>query len=51
MYKTLSKQIEKLKQQRKDAHESEAEKIELKIERYESEIKKMFLSNYFEDTD
>ena len=54
MYKTLSKQVKKLKQQRKDTHESKDEEIKLKIERYESEIikiKKMFPSNYFEGVD
>jgi hypothetical protein len=54
MYKTLSRQVKKLKQQTKDAHESQAEEIKLKIERYESEIikiKKMFPSNYFEGVD
>ena len=48
MYKTLSKQVKKLKQQKKDTHESKDEEIKLKIERYESEIikiKKMFPSN------
>ena len=52
MYKTLSKQIEKLNQQRENAHESEIDEIGLKIERYESEItkiKKMFPSDYFEE--
>ena len=54
MYKTLSKQVKKLKQQKKDTHESKDEEIKLKIERYESEIikiKKMFPSNYFEGVD
>ena len=54
MYKTLSRQVKKLKQQTKDAHESQAGDIKLKIERYESEIikiKKMFPSNYFEGVD
>jgi len=54
MYKTLSKQIEKLKQQRKNAHEGEIEEIESRIERYESEIikiKKIFPSHYFEESD
>ena len=54
MYKTLSKQVKKLKQQRKNAHESKGDEIKLKIERYESEIikiKKMFPSNYFEGVD
>ena len=54
MYKTLLKQVKKLKQQRIDAHESKVEEIKLKIQRYESEmikIKKMFPSNYFEGVD
>ena len=53
MYKTLSKQIEKLNQQRENAHESKMVEIGLKIERYESEItkiRKMFPSDYFEET-
>ena len=54
MYKTLSKQIEKLKLQIENASEEEIEEIKLKIERYESEIikiKKMFPRDYFEEKD
>ncbi len=54
MYKTLLNQVKKLKQQKKDSHESKVEEIKLKIQRYESEIikiKKMFPSNYFESID
>ena len=54
MYKTLSKQIEKLKLQIENAPEEEIEEIKLKIKRYESEIikiKKIFPRDYFEEKD
>ena len=46
--------MQKLKQQKKDAHESDVVEIKSKIQRYELEIikiKKMFPSNYFEGVD
>jgi hypothetical protein len=54
MYKTLSKQIKKLKLQIENVPEGEIDEIKLKIERYESEvikIKKIFPTDYFEEKD
>jgi hypothetical protein len=54
MYKTLSKQIEKLKRQIENAPKVEIEEIKLKIKRYESEIikiKKIFPRGYFGEED
>jgi len=49
MYKTLTKQINALKQKKE---EMKVEEIKLKIQRYELEkirIEKMFPDNFFED--
>ena len=54
MYKTLLKQIEKLKRQIENAPKVEIEEIKLKIKRYESEaikIKKIFPRGYFGEED
>ena len=51
MYKTLSKQIKSLEQRKEKVQESEKDEIELKIQRYESEmnkIKKMFPDGFFD---
>ena len=52
MYKTLSKQIEELKKRKKNVQGSEIEKIQLKIQSYQTElskIKKIFPDNYFDE--
>ena len=52
MYKTLSKQIKSLEQRKEKVQESEKDEIELKIQRYESEmnrIKKMFPEGFFDN--
>ncbi len=52
MYKTLSKQIKELEKRKEDTQESEIEKIQLKIQRYQTElnkIKKMFPDNFFDE--
>jgi prefoldin subunit 5 len=52
MYKTLSKQIKELKKRKENTQESEIEKIQLKIQRYQTElnkIKKMFPDNFFDE--
>ena len=49
MYKTLTNQINALKQKKE---ETEVEEIKLKIQKYESEktrIEKMFPDNFFEE--
>jgi len=52
MYKTLSKQIKELEKRKDNTQESEIEKIQLKIQRYQTElnkIKKMFPDNFFDE--
>ncbi len=52
MYKTLSKQIKELKKREKNAQESETEEIQLKIQKYQTEldkIKKMFTDGFFDE--
>ncbi len=52
MYKTLSKQIKELEKRRENTQESEIEEIQLKIQRYQTElnkIKKMFPDNFFDE--
>ncbi len=52
MYKTLSKQIKELEKRRENTQESEIEKIQLKIQSYQTElnkIKKMFPDNFFDE--
>jgi len=52
MYKTLSKQIKSLEQRKEKVQGGEKEEIELKIQRYESEmskIKKMFPDKFFDE--
>ncbi len=52
MYKTLSRQIKILEEKVKKVQGEELEGIQLKIQRYESEmskIKKMFPDNFFEE--
>ncbi len=52
MYKTLSKQIKELKKREKNAQESETEEIQLKIQKYQTEldkIKKMFPDGFFDE--
>ncbi len=52
MYKTLSKKIKHLELQRETTNESEMEEMELKIQEYRLEIKKikkMFPEGFFED--
>ena len=52
MYKTLSKQIKELEKRKEDTQESEIKKIQLKIQRYQTElnkIKKMFPDNFFDE--
>ena len=52
MYKTLSKQIKELEKIRENTQESEIEKIQLKIQSYQTElnkIKKMFPDNFFDE--
>ncbi len=54
MYKTLTGQINTLKQKKENSHQSEIGKIESEIQRYESErarIRKMFPDNFFETAD
>ena len=52
MYKTLSKQIKELEKRKENTRESEIQKIQLKIQRYQTElnkIKKMFPDNFFDE--
>ncbi len=52
MYKTLSKQIKELEKRKEDTQESEIEKIQLRIQSYQTElnkIKKMFPDNFFDE--
>jgi hypothetical protein len=52
MYKTLSKQIKELEKRKEGTQESEIEKIQLEIQRYQTElnkIKKMFPDNFFDE--
>ncbi len=52
MYKTLSKQIKELEKRKENTQESEIEEIQLKIQRYQTElnkIKKMFPDNFFDE--
>ncbi len=52
MYKTLSKQIKELEKRKEDSQEKEVKKIELKIQRYQTElnkIKKMFPDGFFDE--
>ncbi len=52
MYKTLSNQIKTLEKSKDNTLEEEREKIQLKIDNYQSEItkiKKMFPDNFFEE--
>ncbi len=52
MYKTLSKQIKELEKRKDNTQESEIEKIQLKIQSYQTElnkIKKMFPDNFFDE--
>ncbi len=52
MYKTLSKQIKELEKRKENIQESEIEKIQLKIQSYQTElnkIKKMFPDNFFDE--
>ncbi len=52
MYKTLSKQIKELEKRKENAQESEIEKIQLRIQSYQTElnkIKKMFPDNFFDE--
>ena len=52
MYKTLSKQIKELEERKENAQESEIEKIQLKIQSYQSELNKIkiiFPDNYFDE--
>ncbi|MCH9658850.1 hypothetical protein K0U27_09230 [archaeon] len=52
MYKTLTSQINKLKEDKKNLKDEEREEIELKIQIYESEIikiKKKFPDNFFDE--
>ncbi len=52
MYKTLSKQIKELEKRKDDTQESEIQKIQLKIQSYQTElnkIKKMFPDNFFDE--
>ena len=54
MYKALSKKIKQLKLQRDMTDADETKELEMKIQRYESEItkiRKMFPSNFFQETD
>ena len=51
MYKTISKQIIELEKRKEDSNGNELEEIELKIQKYNSElsrIKKMFPENFFD---
>jgi len=51
MHKTLSKQIKELEKRKKESQESEINEIELKIQRYQTElnkIKKMFPDGFFD---
>ena len=50
MYKTLSKQIKELEKRKENVQENEIEKIQLKIQSYQTElnkIKKMFPDDFF----
>ncbi len=52
MYKTLSKQIQELKNRKASTQESEIKKIQSKIQSYQAElnkIKKMFPDNFFDE--
>ncbi len=52
MYKTLSKQIKELEKRKDDSQEKEVKEIELKIQRYQTElnrIKKMFPDGFFDE--
>jgi len=52
MYKTLSKQIKELEKRKENGQESEIEKIQLRIQNYQTElnkIKKMFPDNFFDE--
>ncbi len=52
MYKTLSKQIKELEKRKDNTQESEIQKIQLTIQRYQTElnkIKKMFPDNFFDE--
>ncbi|MCV0429973.1 hypothetical protein [Nitrosopumilus sp.] len=52
MYKTLSKQIKSLQKRLDEKQGSQRKEIEVKIQRYESEIlriKKKFPDNFFEE--
>ena len=52
MYKTLSKRIKELEVSIKNAQKTEVEKIQSKIQNYQTElnkIKKMFPDNFFEE--
>ena len=52
MYKTLSKQIKELEKRKENTQESEIQKIQLKIQSYQTElnkIKKMFPDNFFDE--
>ena len=51
MYKTLSKQIQELKKRKASTQESEIQKIQLKIQSYQTElnkIKKIFPDSFFD---
>jgi len=53
MYKTLSNQIKSLEKRMDDAEESELKVINVKIEKYQSElnrIKNMFPDRFFEES-
>ena len=52
MYKTLTSQINKMKEDKVNLKDKEREEIELKIQTYETEItkiKKKFPDNFFEE--
>jgi len=52
MYKTLSKQIKELEKRKENTQESEIDKIQLKIQSYQTElnkIKEMFPDNFFDE--
>lgn len=52
MYKTLSKQIKELEKRKENSQESEIKEIELKIQRYQTElnkIKKRFPDGFFDE--
>ncbi len=52
MYKTLSKQIKELEKRKENTPESEIEKMQIKIQSYQTEltkIKKMFPDSFFDE--